>query len=66
VAHESVKEQIFDVGYLEAVKATSKLKQLLTSVLVPISDMSHDGLCDDRTIEEEGHIHVLQFQSCHL
>ena len=41
VARESVKEQVFDVGHLEAVK--SKLKALLTSEMTPVSEMTHSS-----------------------
>ncbi len=54
MARESVKEQVFDVGHLAAVKA--KLQALLTSEMTPICDMSHDNAMQDRTIEEEGFI----------
>ena len=49
-----MKEQIFDVGYLSAVKF--RLKVLLNSEITPISDMSHDGDDKQRSIEDEGRI----------
>ncbi len=52
VANESVKEQVFDVGHLAAVKL--RLKALLTSELTPVSEMSHASAPKDRTIDEEG------------
>jgi hypothetical protein len=52
VARESVKEQVFDVGHLAAVK--ERLKVLLTSELTPVSEMSHDSVPIHRSIEEEG------------
>jgi hypothetical protein len=52
VAKESVKEQVFDVGHLAAVKL--RLKALLTSELTPVSDMSHASAPKDKTIDEEG------------
>ena len=47
-----MKDQIFDVGYLSAVKI--KLKVLLCSEITPISEMSHDGEEKHRSIEDEG------------
>ena len=47
-----MKDQIFDVGYLSAVKI--KLKVLLASEITPISEMSHDGEEKVRSIESEG------------
>ena len=52
VARESVKEQVFDVGHLEAVKI--KLKALLTSEMTPVSEMTHASAPKDRSVEEEG------------
>ncbi len=52
VARESVKEQVFDVGHLAAVK--EHLKALLTSELTPVCDMSHDSAPIHRSIEDEG------------
>jgi hypothetical protein len=60
VAKASVKEQIFDVGYLSAVK--SKLKVLLSSEITPISEMSHDGEEKERSIESEGRVCVIMFK----
>jgi hypothetical protein len=59
VARESVKEQVFDVGHLEAVK--SKLKALLMSEMTPISEMSHSSAPKDRSLEEEGRLIFIQF-----
>ncbi len=52
VARESVKEQVFDVGHLAAVK--ERLKALLTSELTPVSEMSHDSAPSHRSVEDEG------------
>jgi hypothetical protein len=52
VARASVKEQVFDVGHLEAVKI--RLKALLTSELTPISDMCHASSTAERPIEQQG------------
>ncbi len=52
VAKQSVREQIFDVVHHDAVKA--KLRALLTSEMVLVSDMTHDGEIEARSIEEEG------------
>ena len=52
VARESAKEQVFDVGHLEAVKI--KLKALLTSEMTPVSEMTHASAPKDRSVEEEG------------
>jgi hypothetical protein len=59
VARESVKEQVFDVGHLEAVK--SKLKALLTSEMTPVSEMTHSSAPKDRSVEEEGRLILIQF-----
>jgi hypothetical protein len=53
VAKQSVREHIFDVGHHAAVK--EKLRALLTSeMVVPITEMQHDGICAAKTIDEEG------------
>jgi hypothetical protein len=52
VAKQSVRDEIFDVGHHDAVKA--KLRTLLTSEMVLVSDMTHDGDIQARSIEEEG------------
>jgi hypothetical protein len=52
VARASVKEQVFDVGHLEAVK--QKLRALLTSEITPILDMSHTVISSEQTMEAEG------------
>ncbi len=54
MARESVKEQVFDVGHLEAVKM--RLKALLNSELTIISEMSHENAPKERTFEEQGHM----------
>jgi hypothetical protein len=51
VARDSVKEQVFDVGHLEAVKL--RLKALLMSELTPISEMSHESAPKERSIDDE-------------
>jgi hypothetical protein len=53
LAKKSVCEQIFDVGHQDAVK--EKLRLLLTSEMVPITEMQHDGITVGLTIEDEGH-----------
>jgi hypothetical protein len=57
VARASVKEQVFDVGHLEAVKL--KLRALLTTEITPILDMSHTVISIEQTMESEGKIFVL-------
>lgn len=52
LARASVKEQVFDVGHLEAVK--QKLRALLTSEITPILDMSHTVISSEQTMEAEG------------
>jgi hypothetical protein len=52
LAKQSVREQIFDVGHQDAVK--EKLRLLLTSEMVPITEMHHDGITLAQTIEDEG------------
>ncbi len=47
-----MKEQVFDVGHLDAVKA--KLKLLLISEITPIVDMSHTVVASEQTMESEG------------
>jgi hypothetical protein len=47
-----VKEQVFDVGHLDAVKA--KLKLLLISEITPIVEMSHTVIASEQTMESEG------------
>ena len=47
-----MKEQVFDVGHLAAVK--ERLKALLTSELTPVSEMSHDSAPTHRSVEDEG------------
>ena len=57
VARASVKEQVFDVGHLEAVKI--KLRALLTSEITPILHMSHTVISSEQTMESEGLIFVI-------
>jgi hypothetical protein len=52
LAKQSVRDQIFDVGHQDAVK--EKLRLLLTSEMVPITEMHHDGITLGQTIEDEG------------
>jgi hypothetical protein len=52
VARESAKQIISDVGH--QVKIKEKLRELLTSELVPMIDMTHAGSCTERSIEEQG------------
>jgi hypothetical protein len=47
-----VKEQVFDVGHLAAVK--NKLRALLTSEITPLQEMSHTGEQQQLTTEMEG------------
>ena len=47
-----MRDHIFDVGHHDAVKL--KLRELLTSEMVIVSEMHHEGVTVDRTIEEEG------------
>ncbi len=54
MAKASVKEQIFNVSHHEHVK--EKLKALLTSELVTISEMQHEKFQPERSMEEEGHV----------
>ncbi len=57
VARKSVCEQIFEVGHKDLVKA--KLVALLTSEMVPVSFMNHDGICESSSVEAEGTIRVV-------
>ncbi len=52
MAKQSVREVIFDVGHHEAVK--DKLRALLQSEMVPVSEMQHESIIASRTIEDEG------------
>ncbi len=52
MAKESAKQIICDVGHQTNVKA--KLRALLTSEIVPVDAMTHDGLPTERSIEEQG------------
>ncbi len=47
-----MKEQVFDVGHLAAVK--KKLTSLLTSEKTPLQEMSHTGEQQQLTTEMEG------------
>ena len=47
-----MREHIFDVGHHDAVKL--KLRELLKSEMVVVSDMHHEGAVAEKTIEEEG------------
>ncbi len=51
-----MKEQIFDVSHQGRVQA--KLKELLTSELVPIGLMQHDPVEQQTSMEEEGLLHA--------
>ncbi len=60
VARESVnKEVVFDVGHLEVVK--ERLRGLLRSEIVPISEMCHGGETQEKSMDEEGTISFLYF-----
>jgi hypothetical protein len=52
VARESAKQIICDVGHQANIKA--KLRELLMSEVVPISEMAHAGTNHDRSIEDQG------------
>jgi hypothetical protein len=54
VAKASVKDQIFNVSHHGRVK--EKLKELLTSEIVSISEMQHETFQAVRSMEEEGHV----------
>lgn len=56
LAKKSVREQIFDVGHQDAVK--ERLRLLLTSEMVPITEMHHEGITVGLTIEDEGMKHL--------
>ncbi len=51
-----MKEQIFDVSHQGRVQA--KLKELLTSELVPIGLMQHDPVEQQTSMEAEGLLHA--------
>jgi hypothetical protein len=59
VARESAKQIICDVGHQANIKA--KLKELLLSEVVPISEMAHEGAILDRSIEEQGSSIIVLF-----
>jgi hypothetical protein len=59
VAREFAKQIICDVGHQANIKA--KLKALLLSEVVPISEMAHEGAILDRSIEEQGHCIIVLF-----
>jgi hypothetical protein len=52
VTRESLKEQIFDVSHHGLVK--EKLKDLLTSEIVAITEMQHGEASSDKNVDEEG------------
>ncbi len=52
MAGESAKQIICDVGHQASIKA--KLRELLMSEVVPISEMAHAGTNHERSIEDEG------------
>ncbi len=47
-----MRDHIFDVGHHDAVKM--KLRELLTSEMVLVSEMHHEGVAVTRTIDDEG------------
>ncbi len=51
VARDSVREQIFEVGHKSLVK--EKLVALLTSEIVPVSHMHHEGHSVSSSVEDE-------------
>ncbi len=59
MARESAKQIICDVGHQANIKA--KLKALLLSEVVPISEMAHEGTILDRSNEEQGHCIIVLF-----
>jgi hypothetical protein len=58
-----VREHIFDVGHHDAVKV--KLKELLTSEMVLVSEMHHEGVVVGRTIDDEGRIKAVNSETVH-
>jgi hypothetical protein len=52
VARESAKQIICDVGHQANIEA--KLRELLISEVVPVSEMAHEGTNHDRSIEDQG------------
>ncbi len=59
MARESAKQIICDVGHQANIKA--KLKELLLSEVVPISEMAHEGATLDPSIEEQGSSIIVLF-----
>ena len=59
MARESAKQIICDVGHQANIKA--KLKELLLSEVVPISEMAHEGAILDRSIEDQGSSIIVLF-----
>jgi hypothetical protein len=59
VARESAKQIICDVGHQANIKA--KLKELLLSEVVPVSEMAHEGAILDRSIEDQGSSIIVLF-----
>jgi hypothetical protein len=59
MARDSVKEVVFDVGHLELVK--ERLRGLLRSEIVPISEMCHGGEIQEKSMDEEGIMSCLFF-----
>ena len=59
MARESAKQIICDVAHQANIKA--KLKELLLSEVVPISEMAHEGAILDRSIEEQGSSIIVLF-----
>ena len=54
MAKESAKQIICDVGHAANVKV--KLRALLTSEIVAVDEMTHEGLPTERSIDEQGTI----------
>ena len=52
VAKESAKHIICDVGHAANVKV--KLRALLTSEIVAVDEMTHEGLPTERSMDEQG------------
>ncbi len=59
MARESAKQIISDVGHQASIKV--KLRELLLSEVVPISEMAHEGDNHYRSIEDEGKNFFLLF-----
>ena len=52
MAKASAKQIICDVGH--AAKVKEKLRELLTSEIVVVEEMAHDGLPTERSIDDQG------------